>query len=713
MNPKSLLFPLLILSLFSPRQSLTQSIDCAYPIIFIHGFTGSEESFQDVYNDPSFVACYGGLTDIYHAVLNANDQSNIWGDDGQEGTSDDDVLLTFTNETNDLAPGCVYAVNFNNYWNEDENNPEIITNGCDSPGFSESDSNESAIRKGGYALANMIQKVLDANPGKEKVILVGHSMGGLTSREYLQRTLNGNPRWWVDASADDGHKVAKLTTTSTPHRGSNFFGNPWPFTGGDQADDRDGLPDISSEATRDLRYSYSTGCGFLGLESCPGAYLFGGDEDDIWGYWNEDVDCDGDETSIIVGVNEAGSPDEWDGTKDNPNMPLPSNVRYHWITSDILLDSGDGVVAWDRQWLFNGNTPEPSDGVAHRLTDTTLTDYSHLNVNSDANVVVRGLDEGDYPLFAFKIQLDNLMGGLVQVRSADAPEGSNNTDPDWFMVDIPAGSVDDLKITFNPHPSLSGQIDFFNTMPGDYEEMTVDGDHQVLFSAGDPTIVITVPSTDYVAGGTHYFRVIHDNVGFTDWQMHYDFELTIDAPLPVEFSSFTGRKVEEVVELNWVTHTEYNSRVFEVMRSFNGFEFETIGTVDAAGYSGRELHYNFEDKNPFAGNNYYRLKEIDFDGKVNYSNIVILYFEQDMIEVHKVFPNPTKDFINIDYFAFSNKPISFTIYNMVGQMVYSEQAEAEQGNNSNKIDVGRLSKGVYILEVRQGRSREQIRIARQ
>ncbi|MFT7606551.1 MAG: hypothetical protein ACI8VT_004154, partial [Saprospiraceae bacterium] len=143
---------LLLLSIFSLSHSEAQSIDCTYPIIFIHGFTGSQESFDGVYTDPNFVACYGDLTDTYHAVLNATSSSNIWGADGLQGTSDDDVLLSFNNETNDLAPGCVYTINFNNYWNEDEANPEIDINGCSSPGAFESDSNESAILKGGYAL---------------------------------------------------------------------------------------------------------------------------------------------------------------------------------------------------------------------------------------------------------------------------------------------------------------------------------------------------------------------------------------------------------------------------------------------------------------------------------------------------------------------------------------------------------------------------------
>jgi len=74
-------------------------------------------------------------------------------------------------------------------------------------------SNQSAIAKQGVALKVVIQHVLSLT-GRDKVILMGHSMGGLASREYLQ-----NPDNWTDPYIN--HHVAKLVTTGTPHGGSN------------------------------------------------------------------------------------------------------------------------------------------------------------------------------------------------------------------------------------------------------------------------------------------------------------------------------------------------------------------------------------------------------------------------------------------------------------------------------------------------------------
>ena len=185
-----------------------------------------------------------------------------------------------------------------------------------------SDSNCSAIAKQGYALGLVVADVLDW-AGADRVILIGHSMGGLAIREYLQRRLpDGTPRWWVDPSAESGHGVAAAVTYGTPHQGSNTV-NLGLFK----------CPD--TEATRDIRYSYiSTG------ETAP--YLYGGDES-IAAYWhNNDVNADGVEGGPVVGLNW-GDPSE-PYSPDNPAMPLPSDVAYTYIYSE-----SDWIVSAPRQ----------------------------------------------------------------------------------------------------------------------------------------------------------------------------------------------------------------------------------------------------------------------------------------------------------------------------------------------------------------------------
>lgn len=504
--------------------------DCPYPVLFLHGYTGSQNSWQPFTGNADVAAIWGPRADVFHAVLNAyENEERIAGPNGTLGTADDDVLVQFVNESNVLEPGCVYASNWENFWNEDPGNPQLEVNSGDSPGgffASESDSNEEAAQKQGYAVGRMIAAVLAANPRKDRVILVGHSMGGLIAREYLQRRDDGGtPLWWVEPTAPDGHRVARLLTVGTPHRGSNLFGNPFatePDSPTPSASaKRDGTPDINSAAVRDLRYNYF--CLFC---SAPAPYLFGGDEGDIAsGFHTDDVDLDGDESSTITGLNidgrDQGFSDAWDGTTDNPAMPLPADIRYTWLTSDAD-SNGDLVVDLARQWIYDAAGPVPSDGVPYRLADSLLTDSFHLDQQEDTDAVARGLDEPDYPAHAYGLALGTTYAGVASVRSFQAPDGPPTTDPDWFSFTSTGGAI---RVDLTPGAGLGGRLDLYGTSPGDYS--TTASALGVDFAPG--TASVSLPASA-MGAGTHYVRVRHDGVGPLDWRQPYTIAITEEAP---------------------------------------------------------------------------------------------------------------------------------------------------------------------------------------
>ncbi len=501
--------------------ALSQPVgDCPYPIIFMHGFTGSQFSWEPFANHPDVNGIWGPWTDTFHAVLNAyENEERIEGPDGVLNTSDDDVLVSFNNETNTLALGCIYAYNFENFWNENPNDPQLEVNSGDSPGgtfASESDSNEEAGFKQGYALGRMIAAVLAANPGKDKVILVGHSMGGLAGREYLQRLDgNGTPRWWVDPLQADGHHVAKLITVATPHRGSNLFGNP--FRQGDET--RDGTPDINSSATRDLRYNYF--CFFC---SSPGPFLFGGNEGNGVGWHTDDINIDGDENDVIEGINidgrDQGHNDPWDGTIDNPDFPLPKNVRYTWLTSDNG-GGGDDVVDLARQWLYDNAGPVPSDGLPYRLTDTLLTDRFHLDLQEDTDAVIRALDEPDFRAHAYRVEIGKTYAATATVRSANAPRDLPVNDVDWYAFETNGAAV---TVTLRPSPVLGGRLDLYGADADAF--IASDSPAGIDFAPGSSSVRT---STLAMAPGTRYLRIRHRNVGYQDWKQPYVFTIT-EAP---------------------------------------------------------------------------------------------------------------------------------------------------------------------------------------
>jgi pimeloyl-ACP methyl ester carboxylesterase len=384
-----------------------------YPIIYIHGLNSDDKAWHETIQKLSgihgtFIPNGAANTgNVFNAMLNRYaDMTAMFGPDRLVGTADDDVYT----QKSPLQPGAVFALNFSTSWNSNPAAPGLyFYQDHWSLGSRESQSNEAAIVKQGYALRKCIEAVISVT-GAKKVILVGHSMGGLCIREYLQRRTNGVPRWWVDPAASDGHKVARVVTYGTPHYGSDasmFV----PIIQGDQRgnDERASAvmlpfaPNSSSDAVRDLRYSYASGSQKIGI------YLFGGDEEGlntsvIFGWHNADVDCNGYEDDVLKGISQ-----ELSGT-----MPLPTNIRYTWITSNSgVAGAGDKVVEIERQRIMT------IDGRAYPvgLADTLLTSRYHWNQTDDVASIARGLDEPSEFELAYDIEIGKTYRGGISLQT--------------------------------------------------------------------------------------------------------------------------------------------------------------------------------------------------------------------------------------------------------------------------------------------------------
>jgi pimeloyl-ACP methyl ester carboxylesterase len=214
------------------------------------------------------------------------------------------------------------------------------------------ESNQASIFKQGNGLKKAIEIIL-AKTDAEKVILVGHSMGGLAARQYIREYYN------------DNNDVAKIVTIGTPHGGANdSWVSGWTlnFMGIDD----------NSDAVRDLNFN-------------PGVYLFGGSENQIPdNYHNRDVNA-----NKIFGDYVSGL-----------NYIFPETIARTWIVSSYLGLPNDGVVTLNSQYL---TVPE----------DTIMTNLFHLSESKDFYSLIRGLDEPDNPDLAYEIQPESTTKGFI------------------------------------------------------------------------------------------------------------------------------------------------------------------------------------------------------------------------------------------------------------------------------------------------------------
>lgn len=156
--------------------------------------------------------------------------------------------------------------------------------------------------------------------------------------------------------------------------------------------------------------------------------------------------------------------------------------------------------------------------------------------------------------------------------------------------------------------------------------------------------------------------------------------------LPVELLNLTATPLSKTVQLNWQTASEKDASHFDIERSREGKTFTKIGQVKAVGQSVALLNYTFMDEMPSSGVNYYRLRQVDREGKEKLSNIVST-ISQNPIKLH-TYPNPVSTILSIDTEATG----SFQIINLLGQSMLN-------GTFSSQIDVSALPEGAYILKI--------------
>lgn len=171
--------------------------------------------------------------------------------------------------------------------------------------------------------------------------------------------------------------------------------------------------------------------------------------------------------------------------------------------------------------------------------------------------------------------------------------------------------------------------------------------------------------------------------------------------LPVELVGFNGKWVNEQVALSWKTASELNTNYFTVERSADGVSFFPVGTVSAIGSSNNETSYNFLDKVPVSGVNYYRIKTVDIDSKFQYSTIVKL--SRQLSEKLTVSPNPFSSTVSIQITLANKEKGTIRIIDQNGKTVYSSSRILDAGTNMVVLNnLSNLSAGTYLVEASFG-----------
>jgi len=163
-------------------------------------------------------------------------------------------------------------------------------------------------------------------------------------------------------------------------------------------------------------------------------------------------------------------------------------------------------------------------------------------------------------------------------------------------------------------------------------------------------------------------------------------------PLPIVLISFTTSCIEGTMNLKWSTASEINNHFFTIEQSFDGLNFDSVGTVEGAGNSFQILHYSISDTKANKGVSYYRLKQTDFDGKYEYSNIISAVCNNDLLKKIKMYPNPITNELTLETEEYEGI-IDFEIINSIGAVVYKSSF-----SQNITIQTSEFTKGLYLIK---------------
>lgn len=170
--------------------------------------------------------------------------------------------------------------------------------------------------------------------------------------------------------------------------------------------------------------------------------------------------------------------------------------------------------------------------------------------------------------------------------------------------------------------------------------------------------------------------------------------------LPVTLISFNGQLHNNTAVLNWLSNNEQSFKGYEIERSTNGFAFEKIGFITAAGGGIRTANQFTDLYLPSASAVYYRLKMVDKDGRFKHSSVIVLKPAGQLNNrVVSVFPNPFISRVAVQFQSEGNQNIYMQLTDMAGKILKANSYRVQSGVNQLQLDAGGLPAGMYLLKL--------------
>lgn len=373
-------------------------------------------------------------------------------------------------------------------------------------------------------------------------------------------------------------------------------------------------------------------------------------------YYEVQIATDPGFTNIVLSTTSPGN-------NFTPNTDLASNTTYYWKIRG-MNDVCSGTWSLTRNFttlpcLAITNTQAQT--IPHIGTINSIINFPAVGTISDVNV---GNIQGTHSYVGdLTFTLRSPSNTEVVLMSGEC--GSQN--------DFNLGFDDESSNVFIPCPPTSGLVYQSQGNLSDFDGEELNGDWRLIV-------------TDNSSG---------DQGNLVEWELQLC--ATNSTLLPVELTKFEVRAMDEMINLNWETAYEFNNAGFEIQRraAFET-EFSTIDWLESLGETDNQPNrYLYGDKDVLKGIvYYYRLKQIDHDGKFTFSPVRSAMLESDEV-IFNIFPNPVTSILNINCVGGIPEKATYKISDPSGRILREDVID----DCFNTIDMQHLPSGIYFLQI--------------
>ncbi len=425
--------------------------------------------------------------------------------------------------------------------------------------------------------------------------------------------------------------------------------------------------------------------------------------------------------SLNYGVNGVGALNAANGTINIAGVnPQTISTPFHVSLVKASVQIGSLNIGGSGDKTFDNIKTTINNSLNLSNANVVLNDT--LTIASTANII--GGNASSYVKTLAGRLIQNGIGFSGRTGSIVFPVGTNNSFNPVVLNN--SGTNDNFSVriiegVFDNYTGETGNLIVNNNAVNKtwfINEQNVGGSNATLtlqwnsldelsgFSNGNSYIARNTGSTwlasaaGAAVGTNPYTRTLNNITSFTP------FGVASSGTLPVKLIRFNGAIANNITNLNWATSSEINNKGFEVQRSLDGTDFETIGFVKGVGNSNAVNKYAFNDNlsinNQLPTTIYYRLKQIDLDGKYEYSNTIVIKTNEDLNFGNdiSIVPNPFTDGVQINFSQHQNAAVNVILVDALGREVYTKQVPSIIGNNIITIDnLNLLQNGIYFIRL--------------